>query len=85
MKPSYSTIGPCLDKNNTCVMSYSIFKFARIYTEKKLRILLIALLPDVITKSYPELKGEWIANASKMAVNVRDKFELENFRPTAAI
>ena len=41
-------------------------------------------LPDVITKSYPELISYWIAIAPKMAVNVRDKFELEIFGPTAA-
>ena len=40
--------------------------------------------PDAITKSYPEIIEDWIANAPKMAVNLGDKFELENFRPTVA-
>ena len=36
------------------------------------------------TKSYPEMAEEWIANKPKMAANVSDEFELENFRLTMA-
>ena len=56
-------------------MSYLILIVLDIYS--------VLFLPDVITKSYSQLMWDWIANASKMAVNVRDKLELEIFRTTA--
>ena len=36
------------------------------------------------TKSYPEIIEDWIVNTPKMAANVGDKFELDDFRPTVA-
>ena len=38
----------------------------------------------MITKSYPEMIEDCIANAHKLAVNVGDKLEMENFKPTVA-
>ena len=44
----------------------------------------VFVFSNVTTKSYPEIKEDWNANAPKMAINVGDKFELENFRLTVA-
>ena len=58
------------------------------YILKKLKkytcIYSVFILPDVITKSYPETIEDCIANAHKLAVNVGDKLEMENFKPTVA-
>ena len=65
-------------------MFYSILLLLEYILKKNYDICSVFVLPDTITKSYPESIVDWIANAPKMAVNVRDKFELDIFRPTAA-
>ena len=63
-------------------MSYSILIMLEYILKKNQDIYFVIFLPD--TKSYPVLIKDWIANASKMEVNVGDKFELEIYRSTAA-
>ena len=53
-------------------MSYFISIMLEYILKKHKVIYSVFFLPDVIIKSYPELIGDWIANAPKMAVNVLD-------------
>ena len=73
-----------LGENDTCVMSYSILIMLE-YIMKKIRNKFLFFLPDgIILISYPEKMEDWTANTPKMAANVGNNFELENFSPTVA-
>ena len=52
--------------------------------KKKKKYILILSSGCDYTKSYSEITEHLIANTPKMASNVSDKFELENFRSTVA-
>ena len=58
-------------------------KYAWVYTERNI---IWFFLPDVtiLTVILFRNNKDWIANTSKIAGNVGDKFQLENFRPTVA-
>ena len=64
------------------VIFYS--NYTRIYTEKNKKYISSLSSWFVYAISYPEITEVWIAKTPKVAANLGDKFEPNNFRSTVA-